>query len=92
MAGKVVISVSFDERDDRDLLRWLGRQKNKSEAVRTAIRAQLGGGGVTLTDVFQAVKGLERKLEAGAVVVGNGSGGGDVPADVKAALDALGQV
>lgn len=94
MTGKVVISVALDDPEDRDILRYLAKQKKgqRSAVIRKALRAQMGRGTVSLADVYQVVKGLERKLEAGAVVVASGSGGDDVPADVAAALDALGQV
>ena len=45
-----------------------------------------------LGDVYQVVKGLERKIEAGAVAVAQGDVSPDEwdePADVAAALDAL---
>lgn len=89
--NKVSVSVVLDLEADRDILRWLDRQGNKSEAIRAAIRAHIGGG-VTLASVYQAVRDLERRIEAGAVVV-SGTGetdpGDDEPSEAARALDAL---
>ena len=66
-------------------------------AIRVAIREHIGRNGITLGDVYRAVKDLERKLEAGAVVVAAGAGSAgneewDEPADVAAALEALAEL
>lgn len=93
MAHKVVIPVSMDTEADRDLLRWLERQENRSAAIRDALREYIGRGSVTLGDVYQAVKELERKLQTGAMIVGGASQrSGDEweePPEAAAALDAL---
>jgi hypothetical protein len=68
MARKVIVPVSMDSDADRDLLQWLDQQENRSGAVREALRAYIGRGDVTLGDVYQAVRDLERKLQTGAVV------------------------
>ena len=91
----VTVSFTADSEKDRDLVRWLDGlpRRKRSEAIREALRAHLGRGGVTLEDVYQAVKALERKLGTG-VVVASGSlldqGEPDAPPDVLAALDSLG--
>jgi hypothetical protein len=90
--ARQIITVALNSDSDADLLRWLDRQPNKSEAIREAIRAHIQGNGVTLGDVLQAVRDLERKVKAGAVVVGGSpaeGGGYEEPPDVAAALDAL---
>lgn len=94
MANKVIIPVSMDAETDRDLLQWLEQQENRSRAVREALRAYIWRGGVTLGDIYQAVRDLERKLQAGAIVSEtpddhDGDGGWQEPADVAEALDAL---
>jgi hypothetical protein len=92
--AKITVSFAVDSDKDGDLVRWLdGVPKGKrSEAIREALRAHLGRGGVTLADVYQAVKALERKIGTGAVVAGDLSDPGepDAPPDVLAALDSLG--
>ena len=85
---------SFDLEADKDLLRWIARQENRSAAIRSAIREHISRSGVTLGDVYRAVKDLERKIETGAVAIVAGEGGEgpevwDEPADAAAALDAL---
>jgi hypothetical protein len=99
MGRKITISWAVDEEDDRDILRWLARQENRSAAIREAIRDHLGRGGVSLGDVYQAVKAVERRLEEGVVVGDKGTGRqGDretdweEPAEPAAALDQLGQL
>jgi len=91
--GKRVISFTIDSETDRDLVRWLDRQKNRSAAIREAIRDHLDRNGVTVGDVYQAVKALERKIETGAVVWAGGPGptgdDWDEPPEAAAALDEL---
>jgi hypothetical protein len=94
MARKVVIPVSMDTEADRDLLQWLEKQENRSRAVREALRAYIGRGGVTLGDVYQVVCDLERKLQAGAAVSRtpddyDGDSEWQEPPGVAEALDAL---
>jgi Arc/MetJ-type ribon-helix-helix transcriptional regulator len=91
----VTISFTVDSEKDRDLVRWLDSlpRRKRSEAIREALRAHLGRGGVTLGDVYQAVKTLERKLGTGMVVASASvpdPDREDAPADVLAALDSLG--
>ena len=91
----VTVSFALDDQQDRDLLRWLDSlpKRGKSEAIRDALRAHLGRGGITLGDVYQAVKELERKLQNGASVAHTPALPADVPEeppDVAEALDKLG--
>ena len=97
MSRKTFTNISLDTEADKDILRWLERQENKSAAIRAAIREHIGRNGITLGDVYRAVKDLERKLEAGAVVVAGGAGESegdswDEPDDAAAALDALAEL
>jgi len=95
MARKTVVAFSLDTEADRDILRWLERQENRSAAIRAALREHLARGGVTLGDVYQAVKDLERKLQAGAVMGCAAPTQGDdwdEPPDAAAALDALAEL
>jgi|YNPNPStandDraft_1061719.scaffolds.fasta_scaffold328695_1 hypothetical protein len=95
MGKKVTITISLDADEDRDLLRWLGRQENRSAAIREALRARVSGG-VTLGDVYQAVKEVERLIRSGVVVAGApAADNGEIweePPDIAAALDALGKL
>ena len=67
--GHRLESFSLDTDKDHDLARWLDSlpKGGKSEAIRQTLRAGLGRGGLTLADVYQAVKELERKLQGGEV-------------------------
>ncbi len=92
MADKVIVTLSLDRQADRDLLRWLERQENKSAAIRTALREHLARGGVSLADIYQAIRDLERRVQGGVVIAGgNGVQDGQVdePPEAAAALDAL---
>ena len=93
--AKITVSFAVDSDRDGDLVRWLdGVSRGKrSEAIREALRAHLGRGGVTLGDVYQAVKALERKMGTGAVVASlplSDRDEPDAPPDVLVALDSLG--
>ena len=66
----VIVNISLDEEHDKDIMRWLGKQPNRSAAVREAIRAYMAKSeGVTLADVLAAVQALPGKL-SGVVVSG----------------------
>ncbi len=90
---KLTGTVSFDTKTDRDILRWLDRQENRSAAVREAIRAHITRGGVTLSDVYQAVKDLERKMRSGSVTIqANRDEDWHEDPDLAAALTSLGNL
>lgn len=36
-----MLCVLLDTKDDKDIISWLGKQENRSEAVRRAIRADI---------------------------------------------------
>ena len=93
--AKVTISFTLDSERDRRILRHLEGlpRGEKSAAIREALTTHLGGGGVTLGDVYRAVKDIERKLAEGIVLTQTGisaQGIADEPVDVAANLDALG--
>lgn len=90
--ARVTYSFTLDSERDRRLVRWLDGQGNKSAAIREGLESHLGGAGLTLGDVYRAVKDLERKIGTGAVVA-TGAGAEpeeEIPADVLDALDGLG--
>jgi len=96
MSSKVTVPVSMDTKNDRDLLEWLGKQENRSAAVRDVLRAHVQGQVVTVGDVLQAVEDLRRDIEsrtiaAGSVVEAVESEGVDpLTAQAQSALDGLG--
>jgi hypothetical protein len=95
VSAKVFVNVSMDAEADKDILAWLAKQPNKSEAMRAAARAYLGLAGITPADVLQAVRDLERKIKSGAVVVreqARGDPNTTEPPDVAAALDKLAEL
>ncbi len=93
--ANVTVSFSLDSIQDADILRWLEGlpKRGRSEAIRSALRSGIGGG-ITLGDVYQAIREIDRKLARGMVLAG--AEGGDVgdlpdePPDIAAALDNLG--
>jgi len=91
---KITKSFTLDGEADGDIIRWLNRQDNASAAIRKAIRDHLERAGVTLVDVYQAVKSLERRLQAGGTTAVPTSAlveeEWNEPPDAAAALDALG--
>jgi hypothetical protein len=93
----VTVCFTVDGDEDRDLVRWLDGvpKRKRSEAIRRTLRAGLDRGGVTLGDVYQAVKGLEHKLQNGVVTVspeGASCSDYDEPPEAAAALDALAEL
>jgi len=91
--SKITKTISFDTDDDRDILRWLDQQENRSAAVREAIRAHITRGGVTVSDVYQAVKDLERKMRSGSVAIqANRDEDWHEDPDLVAALTSLGNL
>ena len=93
MSGKVFCNISLDAKSDKDIIEWLDKQPNKSEAMRAAARAYLGLAGITPADVLQAVRDLERKIKAGAVVLGETTKDPSTePPDVAEALDKLANI
>jgi len=91
--AKTTVTFSLDTETDRDILRWLEKQakSQRSAAVRDALRDHMSRNSITLGDVYQAVKDLEHKLQAGASVAAgpDGSSNWDEPLEAAAALDAL---
>jgi len=76
---------------DQDILRWLGRQDNKSAAIRDAIRAHLSGGDITLADVYEAIQDLKCSSWRPAPRAQSSAATHDTePPDVAATLDSLG--
>ena len=41
MGKKKMVSVIFDIKTDKDIISWLEKQENRSEAIRRAIRADI---------------------------------------------------
>jgi len=98
MMARVVMSFALDSQKDKRILHYLEGLPGgeKSKAIREALHAHVGGGGITLGDVYQAVKDLERKIgselaltQAGSVETGFHEPD-DEPPDVAAQLNGLG--
>ena len=90
--ARVRVSISLNTDGDADIIRWLDRQTNASQAIRDAIRDAIGTSGViTLADIYHIVTAIERKLDKG-VVVNSAAEPDDYqePPDIAATLDALG--
>ena len=89
--AKTVISFVLDGGQDRDLLRWLDSlpRGRRSEAIREALRAQLGHSGVTLGDIYQAILDLKRSGPA-PIAHSSETMSGDEPPEVAANIDSLG--
>jgi len=70
---RLTISFTLDDEHDYKIVRWLRDlpKGEKSKAIRDALDAHLSGS-VTLGDVYQTVKEIERKLQNGTFSVGAG--------------------
>jgi len=85
--GKVTISFTLDPDEDRDLIRWLESlpKRGRSRAIREALRAAQGG--ITLGDIYNTLKAIERKLAKVDLVANESSS--DEPPEAAAALERL---
>mgnify|MGYP001122531744 CR=1 FL=1 len=96
--ARVVMSFTLDSHRDKRILHYLEGLPGgeRSKAIREALSAHLGAGGLTLGDVYQAVKDLERKIGSELALTQVGTAGANIhesdeePADVAAKLDSLG--
>ena len=41
MDAHIMLTAILDRKDDKDIISWLGKQENRSEAVRRALRASI---------------------------------------------------
>ena len=89
--ARQTITFVLDTERDRDILRWLDRQDNKSAAIRGAIRANLEHGDITLAHVYEAIQGLKHcGWMSGSEVPSHSTAASTEPPDIAAALDNLG--
>jgi hypothetical protein len=89
--ARQTITFVLDSERDRDILRWLANQENKSAAIREAVRMRLRHNGISLSDIYEAILDLQRRnwISSSAVQVSDISSK-EEPPDVAAALDSLG--
>ena len=89
--ARQTITFVLDSERDRDILRWLANQENKSAAIREAVRMRLRHNGISLADVYEAILDLQRRswISSSAGQVGEAASQ-EEPPDVAAALDSLG--
>ena len=86
---KITVSLTLDSERDRDIVRWLDAQENKSAAVRDAIRAHLAGApATTLDDVLRELREMRR--EGLTFSATSAPPARDEPPDVAARLDGMG--
>ena len=92
----VKVTVVFDKERDADIIAWLEEQRNRSEAIRTAIRDSLSSSPVLDIGAIRAVveAALDDRLSGLALV--NGDESANEPADppgedpeLAAALDGM---
>jgi len=93
--ASVTFSFSLDQEKYGLVIAWLDSQerRKRSEAIAEALQSHLDQNSVTLGDVYQAVKALERKLHSGAALARSPAAPDDAleePPDVAANLDSLG--
>jgi Arc/MetJ-type ribon-helix-helix transcriptional regulator len=94
--SQTIVSFTMNNEFDADLIRWVDSlpRRSKSRNIRLALRAQLastGHGQISSMDIYQAVRDLERKLQAGAMLVkANTQDESSEPIDITNTLDNLG--
>ena len=91
--AKRTIAFTFDDTEYPGLARWLDNlpHRGKSKAIREALSSYLAHN-ITLGDVYQAVKELDRKIAQGGAILSNGNHreASEEPEDIANALDNLG--
>lgn len=92
----MTISFTLDPHEYADVKRWLeGLPKRKrSTHICEALREHITRGGVTIGDVYQVVKALERKIQTGVMMTGTNTvleEDWNEPPDAAANLDTLGK-
>jgi hypothetical protein len=86
----VIVNISLDPEADKDIMRWLGKQSNKSAAVREAIRCYMTKEeGITLADVLAEVRALPSRLSVVAVNAEPTTPEGEEPEAAAANLNGL---
>lgn len=63
--GSVVINLSFNAVHDKDVLDWLEKQRNKSEAVRQALRETMNQEESAVIHKLNQILALLEELESG---------------------------
>jgi cell pole-organizing protein PopZ len=86
----LIANFSLDSEKDKDVIRWLDAQSNRSAAIRAAIRDHMAKAeGVTLADVLAEVRALPSRLSAVAVTSEATAQGEEEPQAAAANLDGL---
>jgi cell pole-organizing protein PopZ len=86
----LIANFSLDSEKDKDIIRWLDAQSNRSAAIRAAIRDHIARSeGVTLADVLAEVRALPSRLSAVAVTAEAITPGEEEPQAAAANLDGL---
>ena len=89
--ARQTITFVLDTERDRDIVRWLEGQTNKSAAIREAIRTNLAHGDITLAHIYEAIQDLKRcGCVSGPQAQAHITVASAEPPDVAAALDNLG--
>ena len=104
MANNERVTISLDPEDDRDLLQWLAAQRNRSEAVRRALRYYIKAPGLddlhrqheqiaqllAQIDMEQVLMRLDAiERRMAQTTLHSNDGQNDEPEEALAALDAL---
>ena len=86
---QVKISVSFNDRKHADILAWLAKQENASDAIRRACRAMYQrDASITNADLLVAIEDLKR---SGVIVRGETDSTDTAePSEAEDALEGLG--
>lgn len=85
-----VVNFSLDPEVDRDILRWLDNQPNRSLAIREAVRFYMSkDDSLTLADVLAEIRSLPSRLSLVAVSTESVAASQEEPSQAAANLDGL---
>lgn len=86
----LIANFSLDSGKDKDIIRWLDGQSNRSAAIRAAIRTHIAAKeGVTLAEVLAEIKGLPARFSMVASTPDEPLTEGEEPQAAAANLDGL---
>jgi len=90
MASQTV-SFTIDDEHDADLQAWLDKQepRQRSAAIRKALRAGITGASVTLADLAEGLRQIKRMLRSGVAVQADGAGDDAEDPEAAAVADKL---
>jgi len=86
----LIANFSLDSEKDKDIIRWLDGQSNRSAAIRAAIRTHIAAKeGVTLAEVLAEIRSLPSRFSMVTTISTEPQAEGEEPQAAAANLNGL---